>query len=81
MSRDQGSRLLPRHVPAGFVLCVGKQSPPALGRRGSQVQEAGLGPQLPEQHCWPQPDRFFFSLSLAQGLQMPLSAHLIRDVF
>lgn len=57
MSRGQGSELLPHHVPAGFLLCVGKQSPPALGRHGSPVQEAGLGPQLPEQHCWPQADK------------------------
>lgn len=58
MSRAQGSRLLlHHHVSAGVVLHVGKQTPPALGRDGSEVQEAALGLQLLQQHCWLQADK------------------------
>lgn len=74
MSRDQDSWLLFHHVPAGFVLCVGKQIPPDLGRHGSQVQEAGLGLQLPEQPQADKSQQILFQFFSSQGLQTTTSA-------
>lgn len=80
LSRDQGSWLLLHHVPAGFVLCVGKQIPPGLGRYAARKQDLAFsclsstaGPM------YINPNRSCFSFSLAQRLQTTTSAHLIRN--